>query len=386
MPNLELSEEREQFQKLAREFAEGEIAPLAEELDKTAEYPAEVIKKAWEIGLVNFQIPENLGGLELKVLDSCVILEELAAGCSGISAGIEGSAIAQLALLKHGTEEQKARFLEPLLNECSLAGYASQDATEDDIEASTQSGSFVLNGHHTALVNGGHAAWYFVVASQTRENGDFASTAFIVPADSPGLVLGDTRSSFGRRARQVTSVSFENVKLTEENVLGEAGAASAIIHSILPELYCFIASGAVGVAGRALHHAINYSKERQTFGRPISQHQGIAFMLAEMARELEAARYLTWQAAYLLDEGKRAFREAMVAKSYAQEAAMRITTDAVQIYGGYGYSKEYPVEKLMRDAKIYQLCEESALELKADLARELVTVTAGAAGPGGNSN
>ena len=368
MPNLELSEEREQFQKLAREFAEGEIAPLAEELDKTAEYPAEVIKKAWEIGLVNFQIPENLGGLELKVLDSCVILEELAAGCSGISAGIEGSAIAQLALLKHGTEEQKARFLEPLLNDCSLAGYASQDATEDDIEASEQSGSFVLNGHHTALVNGGHAAWYFVVASQTRESGDFASTAFIVPADSPGLVLGDTKSSFGRRARQVTSVSFENVKLTEENVLGEAGAASAIIHSILPQLYCFIASGAVGVAGRALHHAINYSKERQTFGRPISQHQGIAFMLAEMARELEAARYLTWQAAYLLDEGKRAFREAMVAKSYAQEAAMRITTDAVQIYGGYGYSKEYPVEKLMRDSKILTIFEGTTQIQKNEIA------------------
>lgn len=375
MPYLELSEEREQFQKLAREFAEGEIAPKAEAVDRSKEFPQAIIEKAWEIGLVNFQIPETFGGLELKCLDSCIILEELAAGCSGISAAIEASAIAQLPVLKFGTTDQHSSFLNPLIDHCRLAGYASQDATIDDIEVQVSQDKFILNGSHTAVINADHADWYFVVASHAnnkKDTGELASTAFIVPKDSNGLTMGDTITTFGRRARAVGTVNFNNVELLPQNVIGEPGYAFDIIHSILPDIYCFMAAGAVGVAKKALEHAIQYSKERQTFGRPISQHQGLAFILAEMARELEAARYLTWQAAYLIDDGKNAIKEALTAKAYAQEVSMKITTDAVQVYGGYGYSKEYPVEKLMRDAKMYQICEQSPQELKASLARELI--------------
>lgn len=376
MPNLELSEERTQFQKLAREFSEGEISPLAEEFDKTGDFPNGPVRKAWEIGLVNFQVAEALGGLNLQTFDSCIILEELAAGCSGIAGPIEASAIAQLPLLKFGTEAQQEKFLKPLLDDCLLAGYASQDATIDDIEARFDGEKYLLNGQHTALVNGGHANWYFVVASHLEpESEQLSSTAFIVPANAEGITFGESFKTIGRRARAVSSVEFHNVELSSDMIVGTPGNASEVIEGILPELYCFVAAGAVGVARKAIEHAINYSKERQTFGRPISQHQGIAFMLAEMAREAEAARYLTWQAAYLIDEGKSALKEALSAKSYAQDVCMRVTTDAVQIYGGYGYSKEYPVEKLMRDAKILQISEQSPGELKASLARELIGIS-----------
>lgn len=376
MSNLSLSEEREQFQKLASEFAQGEITPIAEEFDKSGQFPESLVEKAWEIGLVNFQIPEELGGLNLGCLDSSVILEELASGCSGISAAIEATTIAQLSLIQFGTDEQKKQFLEPLTQECSVAGYASQDATADSIEVSVSDSELTLNGTHSALINGENAAWFLLIASHTEfsddESQEIESTALIVPRDTPGVTIQNTESILGRKARSIATVSLDNVKLTTENVIGEVGAANNVIHSILPQIYCFVASGAIGVAKQALKHAIQYSKERTTFGRPIAKHQGIAFMLAEMAREIEAARYMTWQAACLIDEGKNAHQQALSAKAYAQDVAMRVTTDAVQVYGGYGYSKEYPVEKLMRDAKVYQLSEQSPFELKSALARELV--------------
>ena len=368
MSKFELSEEREQFKKLAKEFAEGEIEPIAAEFDQNPAFPSDLINKAGEIGLTNFQIPEEFGGLGLSCFDSCVILEELASGCSGISGAIEASSIAILPLINNGSAEQKEAYLKPLAEECGIAGYTSGNDTDCDITYSTKNNTFELNGNHLALINGNHAKWYLITA---REANGETLAQFIVPADTAGLTIGERVDTFGRRARTVHEVSLESITLTDENLIEKFDEGHANPKN-LAHINCFIASGAVGVAQKALEHAIEYSKQRETFGRPIANHQGVAFMLADMAREIEAARYLTWQAAYLLDEDLDALNESLSAKAFAQDCAMKVSCDAVQVYGGYGYSKEYPVEKLMRDAKLYQLAESSPLQTKSALAKQLV--------------
>lgn len=370
MFNLKLSDDQEQFQKLAREFAAGEIAPVAESFDHSREFPSSIIARAWEIGLINFQIPEELGGMGLGILDSCVILEELAAGCSGIAGAFEASAIAQLPLLAAGGEGQGEAFLLPLLEKPSVAGYASQDATIYDITATRQGADYLLSGRNTALINGGQAAWYLVVAQDSSQPD--SSSVFIVPADAPGLSVTGRAESFGRRSRHVCTLNMDEVRLSADNLIGAPGSAGRIIEKILPAMHLMIAAGATGVASRALHHAIEYSRQRQTFGRPIGQHQAVGFILADMAREIEAARLLIRQAALLVDKGADALDRAAAAKAFAQDVAMKVTTDAVQVFGGFGYSREYPVEKLMRDAKLYQICEQSSLEVKIAHARHLV--------------
>lgn len=372
MPQLTLTDEREQFRQLARDFTEGEIKPIAAHHDENAEFPTEVFAKAWEIGLLNFQIPETLGGLALGALDSCLILEELAAGCAGISGAIEASSIAQIPLIMAGSMAQKERFLQMLLQDPVPAGYTSFDAEAGDLTVKPEAGdSYVINGTHSLVVNGGQAAWYLVTAGDGTLNGN--RSMFAIPSDTFGLTFQEQAFSLGRKARVARKAIFNNVTASKDNLIGEAGKADLIQRAAWAYICVFIAAGATGVARSAMHHAIAYSKERQTFGRPISQHQGVAFMLADMAREIEAARLMTWQAAHLIDNGADALSQALIAKAFAQEAAMRITTDAVQVYGGYGYSREYPVEKLMRDAKQYQICEESSFHSKAALGKQLVT-------------
>lgn len=379
MSQFSISEELEQFKQLARDFTEGEIAPRAAEFDASGEFPSAVVQKAWEIGLVNFQVPEELGGLGLKFLDTCIILEELAKGCAGIAAAIEGSAIAQLPLLAAGTEQQKAQFLSPLTQKASLAGYGSNDSMANELTVMQEHSEFVLNGQHASVINAGQAEWYFLYAltatdSEAAQTSSFAGglSAFIVPSNTPGLSFEQRVPSLGRKARSVYKAKLKNVRLTADHLVGKSHQANQVAIEILPGVCALIAAGATGVAHSAMQHAIAYSKERKTFGRPIGQHQGVAFLLADMAREIEAARLLTWQAACLIDQGLKTAEHALAAKAYAQDVAMRVATDAVQVYGGYGYSKEYPVEKLMRDAKQYQIFERSSIESKAALARRLV--------------
>jgi acyl-CoA dehydrogenase len=369
MPHLKLTEEREQFRQVARDFTEGEIKPIASEYDASGKFPSEIFEAAWKTGLVNFQIPERLGGLELDALSSCLILEELAAGCSGIGGVIEASTIAQLPVVMFGNRDLKESYLQSLLEKPLVAGYASYDTASDDLALRIRGEKYVLEGHHDLMVNGGEAAWYLVNVKDPLKG---TRTVFVVPADSEGLEFEKKAFALGRKARVARRATFTNVRLTADHIVGNEGQGDLIRTKTWPQICCFIAAGATGVARSAMQHAINYSKERKTFGRPISQHQGVAFMLADMAREIEAARLLAWQAAYLLDQGENALDLALSAKAYAQDVAMRVTTDAVQIYGGYGYTKEYPVEKLMRDAKQYQIAEETSLQSKVALARNLV--------------
>jgi alkylation response protein AidB-like acyl-CoA dehydrogenase len=282
-------------------------------------------------------------------------------------------------LLAAGSEEQKARFLTMLTQKASLAGYGSNDSMANELTVMQERSEFIINGQHSSVINAGQAQWYFFYAltatdSEAAQTESFAGglSAFIVPADSPGLTFGERVSSLGRKARSVHKAKLKNVRLTAEHLIGKSHQANQVAIEILPGVCALIAAGATGVAHSAMQHAIAYAKERKTFGRPIGQHQGVAFILADMAREIEAARLMTWQAACLIDQGLKTAEHALAAKAYAQDVAMRVATDAVQVFGGYGYSREYPVEKLMRDAKQYQIFERSSLESKAALARRLV--------------
>ncbi len=363
MIDFELTEEQRDLQKLAREFATKEIAPKAAFHDETGEFPWEIVKKAWEIGLMNTHIPEAYGGLGLGVLDGCLIAEELAAACSGIGTAMEANGLAEAPVIVGGTEEQKRKWLTPMVDEFRLAAYcvtepdAGSDVQRLKTSARKVGSEYVINGSKMWITNGGVADWYFVVASTNPNRGARGLSAFIVPKDTPGIEVGKKEQNLGQRASDTRAITFSDVKVPEGNRLGGEGrgwtlAMTAFVHTRPP-----VAAAAVGVARTALEHAVRYAKERKTFGSPIAQHQAIGFMLAEMSRDVEAARLLTWRSAWHVDRGEPSQMEAAYAKWTAADACMKTTTNAVQIFGGYGYNREYPVEKLMRDAKVFQIYE-----------------------------
>lgn len=369
---LFLTEEKEQFQKLAKDFSQGEIESKSEHFDMKPEFPAGLVHKAWELGLVNSMIGDDCDGLGLDTLDACVILEELASGCGGIAGAIESSAIAILPLVKYANAEQKAKFLKPLVESPFVAGYASSFLQTSKIELSfKQDGSeYVLNGREQEVFNGGHAAWYLVCARDVAKSD--RTLLFVVPGDSAGLQFEDKLQLMGRKALSVRNANFSNVRLAEANVINAPSRSG-----IESAANLFIATGACGVACSAMHLAIEYSKQRQTFGRPIAQHQAVNFMLADMAKEIETTRLLIRQAATLLDkdgDSPAVKSKSLAARAYAQDMVMKVTTDAVQVLGGYGYTREYKVEKLMRDAKVYQVCTSSSSCTKSEIAKMLVNV------------
>ncbi len=364
---LFLSEEKEQFQKLAKDFSQGEIESKSEHFDFKPEFPASLVHKAWELGLVNSMIGDDCDGLGLDTLDACVILEELAAGCSGIAGAIESSAIAILPLVKYASPEQKAKFLKPLVESPLVAGYAASFMQLEKIQLSFKrdGNSYILTGMQPEIFNGGHSAWYLVCAKDAASSDK--TLFFVVPADISGLQFEDKLQLMGRKALCVRNANFNDVRLTESNVINAPSRSG-----IESAANLFLAIGATGVARSALHLAVEYSKQRQTFGRPIAQHQAVNFMLADMAKEIETARLLTWQAASLLDkdgDSPLIKSKALTARAFAQDMVMKVTTDAVQVLGGYGYTREYKVEKLMRDAKVYQVSGQSSSCAKVELAK-----------------
>lgn len=369
---LFLSEEKEQFRKLAKDFSQGEIESKAEQFDIKSEFPAGLVHKAWELGLVNSMIGDDCDGLGLDNLDECVILEELAAGCSGIAGAIESSAIAILPLVKYANAEQKAKFLKPLVESPLVAGYAASFLQPEKIqlEYKQEGAEYVLAGKQTEVFNAGHAAWYLLCAKDASNSEK--TLLFVIPSEASGLNFEDKLQLMGRKALSVSDANFTNVRLAESHVI-KAPSRSGIESAA----NLFIAAGATGVARSALHLSIEYSKQRQTFGRPIAQHQAVNFMLADMAKEIETARLLTWQAATLLDkdgDSPAIKAKSLAARAYAQDMVMKVTTDAVQVLGGYGYTREYKVEKLMRDAKVYQVSTSSSSCAKSEIARMLVNV------------
>jgi len=363
MIDFSMTEEQKELRKLAREFASKEIAPRAADHDETGEFPWEILRKAWAIGLMNTHVPEEYGGLGLGVVDGCILGEEIAAACSGIGVAMEANALAEAPILVGGSEEQKKKWLGLMTAEFKLAAYAvtEPNAGSDVMGLKTTArkvgAEYVINGSKMWITSAGVADWYFVVALTNPARGARGMSAFVVPRETPGVEVGKKEPTMGQRASDTRGITFTDVVVPEENRIGGEGRGWFLAMKAFEHTRPVVAAAAVGVARAALEHSIRYAKERRAFGHPIAQQQAIAFMIAEMARDIAASRLLTWKAAWNIDQGAGSLMDAAYAKAMAADTCMRVTTDAVQIFGGYGYSREYPVEKLMRDAKIFQIYE-----------------------------
>ncbi len=372
-----LSEEQRELRKLAREFAEKEIRPKAAEYDEHQTHPADVIAKAHEVGLMNPHLPEEYGGLGLPGFDGMLIGEELAWGCSGIATAIVANTLGAAPVVLAGTDDQKRSWLPQLVETPILCSFgltepnAGSDVSGIQTTAVRQGDEYVINGSKMFITNAGHADWLVVFASTDKSKGHKGLSAFVVPTDIDGVVVEKHLDKMGQRATDTSAIAFGDVKVPAENRLGEEGEGFKIAMRTLDFTRPGTAAGAVGVAQAAFDYSVEYAKTRVQFGQPIAMNQGVNFLVADMATEIEASRLLVWQAAWLLDQGKRATLQSSYAKRFAADTAMKVTTDAVQIFGGYGYMKEYPVEKLMRDAKLFQIYEGTSQIQRLVIAREI---------------
>jgi len=377
MIDFSLSDEQKQLRDLTREFTQKEIKPVAAEYDKKAEFPTEVIKKAWELGLMNVQVPEEYGGAGLGVLDDCLIAEEFGVGCTGIGTSMMSNMLAEGPLLVAANEEQKKKYLGQMVEEFSFSAYAvtepgaGSDVAGIKTNAKKVGNDYVINGQKMWITNAAQANWFFVLTYTDPEAGYKGMTAFIVPADTPGVTVGKHEEKLGQRASDTRGITFEDVKVPEANRLGSEGEGWKIAMFAFDHSRPIVAAAAVGLAQGAMEESIKYASERTTFGVPISKHQAVSFMIADMAMNVEAARMLVWKSAWKTDQGKPNTLEAAFAKAFAADMAMKTATDAVQVFGGYGYSAEYPVEKMMRDAKIFQIYEGTSQIQRVIIAREL---------------
>ena len=372
-----LTDEQKALRELAHEFAAKEIRPVAAEYDEHQTHPTDVIAKAHEVGLMNPHIPEELGGSGLGGFEGVLIGEELCWGCSGIGTSIVANILGALPMLIAGTEEQQREWLPPLLEEPILCSFAltepnaGSDVSGIQTTAVRRGDEYVLNGSKMFITNAGQASWVIVFASTDKDAGHRGLTAFIVPTELDGVVVEKHLDKMGQRATDTSALALQDVKVPAANRLGDEGQGFKIAMQTLDNTRPGTAAGAVGVARAAFEHSVEYARERVQFGQPIAMNQGVNFLVADMAAEIEAARLLVWQAAWLLDQGKRATLQSSYAKRFAADTAMKVTTDAVQIFGGYGYIKEYPVEKLMRDAKLFQIYEGTSQIQRLVIAREI---------------
>ena len=373
-----LTDEQKALRELAHEFAEREIRPKAAEYDEHQTHPADVIAKAHEVGLMNLHIPSEFGGVGLGCFEGMLVGEELAWGCSGIATAIVVNSLGAGPVVAAGTDDQKREWLSPLLEEPILCSFclsepnAGSDVSAIQTTAVRHGDEYVLNGSKMFISNAGHASWYTVFASTDRERAHRGLTAFVVPREAEGVVIEKHLDKLGQRSTDTSAIAFQDVRVPAANRLGEEGQGFKIAMTVLDFTRPGTAIGAVGVARAAFEYACEYSKTRVQFGQPIAMNQGVNFLIADMATKIEAARLLTWQAAWLVDQGKRATLQSSHAKRFSADICMEVTTDAVQIFGGYGYMKEYPVEKLMRDAKLYQIYEGTSQIQRLVIARELL--------------
>lgn len=377
MVDFRLSQEQEQLRDLARDFARDEIRPIAAHHDRTGEFPLEVLRKAWALGLMNTHVPENYGGLGLGTLDGAIIGEENAWGCTGISTAIEANTLAEAPVIVAGTEAQKKKYLGRMTEEFLFAAYgvtepgAGSDVASIRTTAVRKGDVYVLNGGKMWITNAGKANWFFVLAKTDADAGHRGMTGFIVDGDAAGISLGKKEWNMGQRASDTRAVTFEEVEVPVENRLGAEGEGFKIAMKAFDKTRPLVASGAVGLARAAFEHAVDYAKERKTFGVPIYQHQAISFLVADMAKDIEAARLLVWQASWAIDQGIRNTKLAAFAKCFAGDIAHRVASDAVQVFGGNGFNTEYPVEKLLRDSKIFQIYEGTNQIQRVIMAREI---------------
>jgi len=373
-----LSDEQLALQGTARRFAREQVAPIAAEHDRTSEFPREVIRQAWELGLSSTVIPTEFGGVGLSSVDSCIVTEEIAWGCSGIATSVMCNDLGLTPILVAGSDEQKRDWLEPCADKFTLISFclsepnAGSDVAGLQLLAEKDGSDYRLRGTKCWITNGGEADLFTVFATLDRKSRHNGICAFVVPADSPGISRGKKEDKMGQRASDTRVLDFDGVRVPAAQRLGAEGEGFKIAMLTLDRTRPPIAALATGIAQRALDEASKYAKERKAFGSPIGGFQAVQFLLADMAKDIEAARLLTLQSAWMVDAGMRASKHSSIAKCFATDAAMRVTTDAVQVFGGNGYTRDYPVEKLMRDAKLMQIYEGTNQIQRLVIARELM--------------
>jgi acyl-CoA dehydrogenase len=373
-----LTDEQKDIRELAHDFATKEMRPVAWEFDKDSTWPEEIVKKAWEVGLMNNHIPEEYGGPGLDYLTGCLIEEELGWGCSGIGTSLMCNGLATAPIALGGSDEIKKSYLGRLTEGPLLASFcltepdAGSDVSGMKTNAVKQGDKYVINGSKCFITNGSHANYYTVYAKTDKEAGHRGISAFVVDRDLDGVTVDKKEDKLGQRASNTATISFNDVEIPAENLLGEENKGFKLAMMTLDRTRPGVSAMAVGIARAAFEFASDYSKERVQFGVPIAMHQAIQFMIADMATKIEAARLLVWKSGVLLDQGQRNTLLSSHAKRFAADSAMEVAVDAVQVYGGYGFIKEYPVEKLMRDAKIMQLYEGTSQIQRLVIAREVL--------------
>jgi acyl-CoA dehydrogenase len=378
MPDFSLTPEQESLRDLARKFARTEMAPKAAECDRTPRFPEEIYRKAFDLGLMNLNVPAEFGGSGLGLVEQCLIVEELSHACAGMTTSIIANCLALEPIILRATPEQKERFLKPFCASYHLASFCltepsgGSDAGALKTRARREGNEYILDGEKCFITNAPHSSLYTVFATVDAEKRQKGITAFIVPRTAKGVTPGRDEEKMGHRASSTSTVHFEGVRVPVADRLGEEGDGFSIAMRTLDQTRTPIGALATGIAQAAMEHAAQYATKRVTFGKPIAEHQAIQIKLANMAQDIHAARLLTWHAAWTIDQGRKGSLESSIAKCYASDAAMRVADEAIQVFGGYGYMKEYPVEKLLRDAKLAQIYEGSNEIQRMVIARELL--------------
>ena len=378
MYSFDITEEQKSFVDTARKFTRDKIIPAAAELDEKEQFPDEIFREAHALSLANVEIPTEYDGLGLGCLDHCLILEEMAYGCLGVQTTFAANALGAMPLILAGSDAQKDKYLRMLVHEPAYASYACSepDAGSDVAGMTTRyerhGDEFVITGQKRWITNAAHARWFTVLATRDKSLRHKGISCFVVDRDVPGVKIGKKEHKMGQRCSNTSDILFEEVRVPKSALVGEEGTGFKIAMKTFDRSRPWIAASAAGVIRRALDESRAYSLERKTFGVPIAQHQAIQFMLAEMAIKYEATRLLCHKAAWLIDHGQLDSVVSSYAKAFGADSAMAVTTDAVQIFGGYGYTREYPVEKLMRDAKLLQIYEGTSQIQRMVIARNVL--------------
>jgi acyl-CoA dehydrogenase len=373
-----LTEAQEALIQTARRFAAEKIIPVAGKYDESGEFPTEIFQEAWELGLMNVEVPEAYGGLELTTTDGCLIAEELSYGCSAIATSIMANHLGSLPLLIAGTDAQKQEYLFRLTTDFKFCSYACSEPEAGSDVAGMQTrivrdgDGWILNGQKRWITNAGHADFYTGFATMDPALRHKGITAFVIPRNLPGISTGKKENKLGQRASDTCDVLFDNVRLGPENILGEPGNGFAIAMETFDKSRPMIAALCAGLIRRCQEESRAYALERKAFGVPIAQHQAVQFMIAEMVMAYEATRLLYLKAAWEVDHDIKRTSTSAIAKALGADWAMKCAIDAVQVFGGYGYTKEYPVEKLMRDAKLLQIYEGTSQIQRVVIARNFL--------------
>jgi len=376
--SFELTEEQQALQEMAHSFAEKEMRPKAAFYDREEKFPEDVMKKAFEAGFLTCNVPVEYGGGSLTDLEMAIISEELAWGCAGMYTTMMANSLAFTPIILYGTEDQKKKFLTPFSQKMAFASYcltereAGSDTSAIKTIARKEGSDYVLNGSKCFITNGGVASLYVVFANAAPEKGARGISAFMVPRETPGISVGKIEDKMGHRASNTAEIFFEDVRVPAENMLGRVGSGFLIAMRTFDRTRSAVGAAGVGLARAALELAVDYAKTRVQFGQPIATFQANAFKIAQMAMEIEAARLLVWKAAWMVDSGLSCGLNSAMAKCFGSDLAMWASLEALQILGGYGYMKDYPAEKLVRDAKLLQIYEGTNEIQRLVISREVI--------------